>query len=183
MRHFGGIIARSLAGLGLGLLITLAFLHLAGGWRVVAVSSDSMAPAIDRGDLLLVRPVPPADIDNGDVILFTTGERTRIEVVHRVASIVTINLSVPQPDGSMATTTAYRFTTKGDANNLGDPGQVDQRDVLGRVYAVLPGLGGPVLAFSLPTVFAALAVAIGLLWLAYEVAGARRRRHESASGA
>ena len=128
------------------------------------------------GDLVLVRPVAPAEIANGDVILFTTGERTRVEVVHRVQSIITINLSVKQPDGSMTTTTAYQFVTKGDANALRDPGQVDQRDVLGRAYAILPGLGWPLLNYPLPLLFAGLAALLGVAWAGYELARARRRR-------
>lgn len=175
MRRFAGTIARTIAGLGVGLMVTIAFLHLLGGWRIVAISSGSMAPAIAREDLVLVRPVTPADIVNGDVILFTTGERTRVEVVHRVESIATINLSVRQPDGSMTTTTARQFMTKGDANALRDPGRVDQRDVLGRVYAVLPGMGSPVMSLPLPILFGAVAVLIGLLWLAYELVQLRRR--------
>ncbi len=168
--------ARVVAGLGVGLLLTVALLHLVAGWRIVAISSGSMTPAIAQGDVVLVRPVAPAEIANGDVILFTTGERTRVEVVHRVESIITINLSVKQPDGSMTTTTAYQFVTKGDANALRDPGQVDQRDVLGRAYAILPGLGWPLLNYPLPLVFAGLAALLGVAWAGYELARARRRR-------
>ena len=174
--------AQIVAGLGVGLIVTIALLHLVGGWRIVAIASDSMTPSIARGDLVLVRPAAATDITNGDVILFSTGERTRIEVVHRVHSIITVNLSVKQPDGTLGTPTSQRlFVTKGDANAAPDPERVDGRTFQGRVYAVLRGLGWPLLTYPMPLLFGAIAVALGLTWVGYEVARARGRRADQIS--
>lgn len=170
------LVAQVAAGLGVGLIVTVALLHLLGGWRIVAIASDSMAPAFSRGDLVLVRPTAPIDIANGDLILFATGERTRVGVVHRVHSVVTLNLSVKQPDGTVATTSQRQFVTKGDANVGPDSWQVDSRNLQGRVYAVLPSLGWPLLDYPVPLLFGFLAAVLGLVWAGYEVARARRRR-------
>ncbi|HSW41818.1 MAG TPA: signal peptidase I [Patescibacteria group bacterium] len=168
--------AQVAAGLGVGLIVTVAFLHLVGGWRIVAIASDSMAPAISRGDLVLVRPTSPADLTNGDLILFSTGEQTRVEVVHRVYSIVTLNLSVEQPDGTFATASQRQFLTKGDANAAPDAWRVDARNLQGRVYAILPGLGWPLLDYPVALLLGALAAVLGLMWVAYELARVLRRR-------
>ena len=170
--------AQVVAGLGVGLIVTVAFLHLVGGWRILAIASDSMTPAIARGDLVLVRPAAAADITNDDVILFSSGKQTQVEVVHRVHSIVTVNLSVNQPDGTVTTTTQYLFGTKGDANAAPDPGQVDGRTLQGRVYAILPGLGWPLLSYPMAFIFGILAAAIAVGWAGYEFARARRRRSD-----
>ena len=164
-----------IAGLCLGLIISVALLHLIGGWRILAIASDSMSPAIARGDLVLVRPVAPADITNGDIILFSAGERTRVEVVHRVFSIITVNLSVRLPDGTMGAPASQRlFVTKGDANVAPDPGRVDGGAFQGRVYAILPGLGWPLLNYPIPFLLGVLAAALGVAWAVYEIARAGR---------
>lgn len=176
------LIAQIVAGLGVGLIVTVAALHLVGGWRILAIASDSMTPAFSRGDLVLVRPVATTDVNDGDLILFTTGEETRVDVVHRVHSIVTINLSVKQADGTMSTTTGRQFVTKGDANLSPDPWQVDARNLQGRVYAILPGLGWPLLNYPVTFLLAVLAGVVGLAWAVYEL-GRFRRRHTSQTGA
>jgi hypothetical protein len=120
--------------------------------------------------------VPPQEITNGDVILFGAGDETRVEVVHRVNAVVTINLSVEQPDGTLATTSERVFRTKGDANPAPDTWQVDSRNLEGRAYAVLTGLGWPLLEYPVASVFGVLAAGLGAAWAGYELVLARRRR-------
>ncbi|HXH05841.1 MAG TPA: S24/S26 family peptidase, partial [Vicinamibacterales bacterium] len=78
---------------------------------------DSMAPAIEDGDDVIVAPV--ADPAPGDILLCRSGDRL---VVHRL-------IASEGSDG------ARRFILQGDAVPRPDP-PVDRADVLGRVVGV-----------------------------------------------
>lgn len=93
---------------------------------VVAVESNSMVPVFYKGDILVLKGVAPADLEVGDVIVYSVKTRD-VPVVHRIVKI--------NPDGS--------FQTKGDANS----GQLDfefyipPENVHGKVIVIIPYLG------------------------------------------
>jgi signal peptidase len=119
------------------------------------VLSDSMAPAMHAGDVVIVREVPPSAIGTGDVVTYDqTG--TAVPVTHRVVEV--------HRQGDQR-----RFTTKGDANDAPDREPIPASAVEGRVVGVLP-LIGHVIRFSRTDVGAVLLLVIpGLLLVGTEL--------------
>ncbi|MGC9071172.1 MAG: signal peptidase I [Acidilobus sp.] len=82
---------------------------------VVVVDGRSMLPTLQSGDLVFVVKVPPSDIRVGDVIVYRfTGNfygipLNNVLIIHRVIDIYYHN-------GTLC------FVTKGDNNQLPDPG-------------------------------------------------------------
>ncbi|MHA1732062.1 MAG: signal peptidase I [Promethearchaeota archaeon] len=110
-------------------------------YPIVVVTSNSMYPNIQCGDLLFVKHVDPADIKpsnssnlDGDVIIYETrglwSNPTDQPVVHRVLYKYVNNQ-----------TGKYEFVTKGDNNNAPDPYPVPEDHVLGVVFGRIPKLG------------------------------------------
>ncbi|HPU02174.1 MAG TPA: signal peptidase I [Bacillota bacterium] len=121
------------------LLLTMAVLlfflfqsRLAGGapqifgHQVYIVYGGSMSPTFEAGSVVIVQPVDPADIKVGDIITF--GEEGSVYTTHRVTQV--------HDSGSNLS-----FTTRGDANEVEDPGVVAADEVRGRVVAAVPYLG------------------------------------------
>ena len=102
---------------------------LAAGWlgiRTYTVLSGSMEPAIPTGALLLVRPVQPEELESGDVITFHVGEG--MTATHRVVS------RYESPDGIL-------FQTKGDANSTADGKLIQENQIIGSPFVIIPGGG------------------------------------------
>lgn len=117
-----------------GLLVLVAVLvpfaltavpQLALADQSYVVRSDSMEPAIEAGDLVIVNSVPAQDIEAGDVIAYDSGDRV---VTHRVVDVLDHGGSV-------------EFRTKGDANEEPDPHPVAADAVVGRVMVMVPVIG------------------------------------------
>jgi signal peptidase len=90
------------------------------------ISSGSMEPTIDVGDIAITAEVPIDTIRMGDIIGFRLGHRT--VVVHRVVEIKEEGKSIS-------------FTTKGDANSDPDSDPVLPDNVVGKVVFVAPKIG------------------------------------------
>ncbi|MHB8891845.1 MAG: signal peptidase I [Candidatus Limnocylindrales bacterium] len=123
------VVAR-LRGLALNtaLVAVLALLALVDGgifgtpwYRFVSVEGGSMAPAIGRGDLILVAPAP-ARVEPGMILVLRVGGQL---VTHRVVSV--------NPDGT--------FVTRGDANTVDDAWAGQPVSVEGEYLATVPVLG------------------------------------------
>jgi signal peptidase len=100
-----------------------------GGMGSYVVISESMAPTLQRGDLVLVAPAAAPDAYRpGDVITFR--EPARGLLTHRVVRTT--------EDGSA-------YVTRGDANQVDDVSPVPFGAVEGRVRVVVPGGGLPML--------------------------------------
>ena len=106
---------------------------------IVVVSSPSISPNINTGDLLFVRGVDPASIRNGtiedkdgDVIIFNAehwgASNPGIPIVHRVID--------KKFEGGV-----WKFRTKGDANSLPDVGWVSEDKIYGIVIGGIPYVG------------------------------------------
>ncbi len=117
-----------MTGLVILLLVTatLTFFAPRFGWQIDTVLSGSMEPAIPTGSIVVSRTVPLSEIQVGDIITFSGSGRDRF-ITHRVTAI-------GQSDGVV-------FTTKGDANNAGDPFFVPAENVVGKVILHIPFLG------------------------------------------
>jgi signal peptidase len=133
------------------------------GCRVQIVTTSSMAPAVPRHSLTVVRPVAPDSIRVGDVISFRPvggGDRT---VLHRVTAIAAVDDTVV-------------LHTKGDANDDEDPGAITGGSVTGRMVWHADHLGA-VGALLLPPVGPAVLIGIPLTYLVVsEVLRSRRMR-------
>lgn len=94
------------------------------GYSVFRVSSGSMKPAYEVGDVIIVKEVDPMTLKVGDVCTYngTKGDFAGKIVTHRV-------IKEPYNDGGK-----YYIQTKGDANPLEDS-PVSVNDVVGKVEA------------------------------------------------
>lgn len=128
------------------------------GYGLYAVRSDSMAPALGVGDLVVVRAVDPASIQAGDVITVEVASGTT--VTHRVESVT------PTDDGPM-------FATRGDANVAADPVAIRDDQLRGAVQWHVPILGYLLAMLAMPSGIAALfsigATLLTATWLLDEV--------------
>lgn len=97
------------------------------GFRVMIVTSGSMAPMFGPGDAVVVRPGGVGDIRAGDVITFRTPGAPGM-TTHRVISVRVIKGT-------------RWFQTKGDANPTTDPNLVPADSVYGTQRLTLPHLG------------------------------------------
>lgn len=99
-------------------------------YKVLSVISGSMEPEIHTGDVIVIKPVAEAaQIAEGDIITFRSGEEQQILITHRVVGIISVN---QEPAA---------FVTKGDANDSEDPSTVAFKQVVGRYQFRLPYFG------------------------------------------
>lgn len=108
----------------LGFVLFLGYGTLPNGfYRVMVVTSGSMRPAFQPGDVIIVTP-RPAQVTPGMVVVLGRGDQL---VTHRVTQVLA--------DGT--------FRTKGDANPVEDPADATLDQVFGQVAGSLPvpGIG------------------------------------------
>jgi signal peptidase len=101
------------------------------GYQVVVVTSGSMRPNIDVGDLAVVQ-MSPAKYKVGDVILFRLGKGFVLHRIHDISS----------NDGTTV------IHTKGDANENVDPWETSSGQVVGKMVFKIPKLGWLTLWFK-----------------------------------
>lgn len=158
-----------LAGLALVVLATLVF-----DFRILTVTSDSMAPAIRSGDLVIVKPVAIDRVAEGDVILFEAGG-DRVPTVHRVIGINEIETRFRhQETGAVTSVTDYRLVTRGDANPAPDSREVTADELRGGVWFTIPRAGA-LAGRGVATTFAAIFATVMVAWVAWEGYGLLRR--------
>jgi signal peptidase len=109
-----------------------------------AVSSGSMQPTYNVGDLLVIQKIPSDKLQVGDVIVFEVSTRS-YDIVHRI-----IEIQYNSQDGKLY------FRTKGD-NNLSPDywrgrecwnGMIPEENVIGKVIFSVPLIGYVSLAVS-----------------------------------
>jgi signal peptidase len=116
---------------GKGYLLLLGILAIswmssgALGYHPVVITSGSMTPTINIGDIIVVRKATLNQVEPGDIILFRTEQGL---VLHRIQTITMEN-------GKLTA------TTKGDANPERDPWIVTDDMLIGEAVFKLPKLG------------------------------------------
>lgn len=124
--RFGvGLVALAIASVVAWALAWTVIAPVALGWSPVAVTSDSMAPSVDAGDIVFVESPGGRELETGSIIVFD--DPAGRPVTHRIVGVTT--------DGDLV--------TRGDANARVDSTPVarDQVDGVGRM--VIPKLGLP----------------------------------------
>jgi signal peptidase len=123
LRRLGLYVAVAVAGAAL----------VAVGWRLLSgqlyvMTTDSMAPSLPSGSLLLALPTDPATIAPGEIVVFQSPFDQHGTVTHRVIGVTL------EPQGAI-------LQTRGDANPTVDPWPVSASAVRGKVVAVVPWVG------------------------------------------
>lgn len=113
-----------------------------GGYTVFRITTGSMKPSYDTDTLILVKKTDPSEIQVGDVISFYSSDPALDGAVntHRVTKI--------EQDG-----TEWKYTTKGDANNVPDQYGTDSEALIGKVVASSLILGKLARLVSNPLIF------------------------------
>ena len=98
--------------------------------------SNSMAPNIKRGDVVIVQKLDKEDIKKlkvGDIIQYSVEDKN---VVHRIDAVVE------------ASAGKIEFVTKGDNNRSRDKESVKESQVMGKINLYVPYVGYPSVIFS-----------------------------------
>ncbi|MFW9802572.1 MAG: signal peptidase I [Candidatus Thorarchaeota archaeon] len=112
---------------------------------LVVVTSDSMVPALQQGDLLVLQGRPAEEIHLSDIIVYQDEWFPDAPVVHRVVAIEIVGET-------------YYFFTKGDANHANDPGNRTIDEIIGVVVFRIPYLGAVSMFLRTPTGLAVIAL-------------------------
>ena len=172
--------------LGLGASVALMVAMLLIGFFVVAlpalvggqaltVLTNSMAPSMPPGTLVVVRPTPFEEIAPGDIITYQIRSGSPELVTHRVQQRLVAS------DGTVS------FITRGDNNNTADVDPVHEVQVRGTAWYSVPLLGwvnnalsGQTRALVVPLVTLACFVYAGFAFVSSLVSRRRSRRAKAA---
>ena len=95
------------------------------------IVSPSMEDTINVHDVIFIKQTDPSKLKKDDIITFysTNTFFGRTPITHRIVEVI-------NTDGT------YSFVVKGDANEIPDEEVVIEENILGKVYFVIPKLGG-----------------------------------------
>ena len=121
------------------LLIVILFAATYGGVEVLrltlhsdsplmVVSSGSMIPTLNVGDIIIVRGVDPHDVTVGTIIIFHSPYEYDMPIVHRVIAVLN--------SGDQLS-----FETKGDNNEVQDGWRVPAANLIGVYVIKIPYVG------------------------------------------
>lgn len=118
----------------------VGFLSIRGTMPFMPVFGTSMEPELKAGNMILIEEAAPADIEVGDIIVFTVSPLVREAynyppvIAHRVIKVYTRDYDT-------------FFRTKGDTTGE-DPFTVQPQNLKGKVGQQIPYLGFPLLFFQ-----------------------------------
>jgi len=121
------------------ILIVILFAATYGGVEVMrlalhtdsplmVVSSGSMVPVLNVGDIIIVRGVDPQTVTVGTIIIFHSPYEYDMPIVHRVIAVLN--------DGG-----SLFFETKGDHNGVQDGWRVPAENLMGVYVMKVPYIG------------------------------------------
>jgi len=121
------------------ILIVILFAATYGGVEVMrlalhtdsplmVVSSGSMVPVLNVGDIIIVRGVDPQTVTVGTIIIFHSPYEYDMPIVHRVIALLN--------DGG-----SLFFETKGDHNGVQDGWRVPAENLMGVYVMKVPYIG------------------------------------------
>lgn len=136
-RHIAPLIGRAativIAALALALVVVTLVIPRVTGGASLTVLSGSMTPTYSVGSVVVVLPVEPAEVEEGDVITFYKTPTSKSLTTHRV--IETHRTVVGNGEAALS------FTTRGDANESNDREPIPAEAVRGRVWFHVPFIG------------------------------------------
>jgi signal peptidase len=147
----------------LSVYIGLRF-FLATDTPLIALSTGSMSPTVEAGDLLIVKGVQPEKIKVGDIIVFDPPEEGVGRTIHRV------NGTQSLANGTLT------FKTKGDANSDVDPYTVYPENIHGQVIYRMPYIGYIFLDPLILIIIITIIVILIIIWP--EEKGRFRHKHK-----
>lgn len=136
MRRGASLAATVTSALSIVIFVTLAVALLLG-YRMLVVRSDSMAPAIRTGDVIITRVTRAGAIGAGDIVTFPDPSRAHKLVTHRVVERET-------------TPEALHYVTRGDANGADEHWSVPTGGSLGEYRGRVPRIGYAIGRFGTP---------------------------------
>lgn len=154
LQKLGYLVAYGLLAVMLALII-LPF----GGIRALNNGTSSMSPALHSGDLLLVHTVSASSLRAGNLITYHDPNSSKL-VTRRITQV--------QGAGN------HEQLTTGDSNGTTQT-QIAADRVVGRVAAVVPGLGPVVMWLTYPLGLALLVVLPAIIVIWSELRALRRR--------
>lgn len=112
----------------IGILIAFSLLPIKNNYKILAVTSGSMEPAIGVGSLAIIKPA--SDYKVGDIITYKkpNASSDKETTTHRIVEV-----------SESAGSTFYK--TKGDANDNADSALVSRDQVVGKYYFSIALLG------------------------------------------
>lgn len=122
--------------------------RLIGGMRYLAVATNSMAPTIPQGSLIVIKKVPTTQLGIGDVITYERGSNN--QVTHRITKV--------RADGT--------FQTQGDGNSSPDELSVSSQQIIGKNLISIPLLGKLSLFMRNSWGIVAIVGSLSAFWLA-----------------
>lgn len=128
--RFGNVLFNILAIVTVA-LVSFTLFNIAMGAKGYAVTSNSMADTLKRGDLVLSRKVKFAEIEAGDIVTVGMANSDNF-FTHRVVSV--------NDDKTV--------TTKGDNNPENDPMDTPSDRIVGKLWYSVPLLGYFSIAFG-----------------------------------
>lgn len=129
LRVAGRVGAWLLLAASLAVLAATVVVPAVAGATSYAVLSGSMRPAIEPGDLVVVRPVGAEEVGVGSVITYQRESGRGATVTHRVVAVETTGSG------------ERLFTTRGDDNDVADPEPVRPVQVRGELWYAVPEVG------------------------------------------
>jgi len=154
LRVAANVLALALLLAAVAPFVVYAVPAVVGADHGLVVLSGSMEPKMSPGDAVIVREVPPSEIETGDVITFQTGGET--PTTHRV-------IEIQQTEDGTA------YVTKGDANEEADRASVPHDRVIGEVIFVIPFIGHLIQLANTQMGFLALVLTPMALFVASEL--------------
>ena len=126
LRLYVGLVALALT-VAYAVLALWAMLPLAFGWQSTVISSESMAPTVAAGDVIVARAYDGEMLAPGAIIVYRDPVRSGL-LTHRIVTTT--------PDG--------QFVTKGDANFRADSTPVHPDQIIGVATLLVPSVALPV---------------------------------------
>jgi len=120
------------------------------GWRFDGVFTGSMEPTFNVGGVVVIRPVDPLAVEEGDIITYKAPIEPDLIVTHRVVEVIN--------DGG-----SPGFRTKGDANDRADDFIIPQGNILGKASLYIPLFGHLVKLVKTPLGFILCLIVPGAL--------------------
>jgi signal peptidase len=146
------------------------------GGSALTVLTNSMAPNLPPGTLVVIRPATAGDIRVGDVITYQIESGKPAVISHRVVT------------RSVALSGEVTFITKGDNNAVADANPIRMVQVKGKLWYAIPLLGwvnslvggnGSARAVVAPIIAGLLFTYAAYAFVTWAIAARRRRRHRA----